>query len=42
MWRQSLLFYQREDIEHEEEKIIHSIMRINSQDRIVDSSYCLP
>ena len=42
MWRQSLLFYQREGIEHEEEKIIHSIMRINSQDRISDSPYCLP
>ena len=42
MWRQSLLFYQREGKEHEEEKIIHSIMRINSQDRISDSPYCLP
>ena len=42
MWRQSLLFYQREGIEHVEEKIIHSIMRINSQDRISDSPYCLP
>ena len=30
MWRQSLLFYQREGKEHVEEKIIHSIMRINS------------
>ena len=42
MWSQSLLFYQREGKEHVEEKIIHSIMRINSQDRIGDSPYCLP